>query len=230
MATKVIYKQGLKATYLALPDRSTDTLYFCTDTQELFKGDDLYTDGLRVIDSFADLPSFEKAADQKLYYCADSGCGYVLNSERTAWVQVIYGVDGDTLEINADGLLQIKTVPVDKVGGLDKFVSNIVQKAIGDLDTELVIATKEQAGAVKPDDSFDIAADGTLSLNNIPASKIANLSPVATAAINPQQMGIDEGVLSIIDIDSSLVSYRGASVESVLDKLEKTMLWEDFDS
>lgn len=172
---KVSYKQGSKATYLGLSERLSTALYFCTDTRELYKGDDLYTDGLRVVGSFAALPDFAKAADGKLYYCADSGCGYVLSKSRNAWLQVIHGVDDETLEINNSGLIQVKAVPVEKITGLDERINGVVEKAVGDLDIQIGLATKEKAGTVKPSDDFGIAEDGTLSLNPIAIEKITGL-------------------------------------------------------
>ena len=106
MAT-VSYKYGTKATYLGLVSRDPYALYWCTDTKELYKGDDLFTDGLRFVNSKAELPEYTVAADGIIYFCTDTGAGYVLNPERNGWTNVIYGVDGTTIEINEDGLLQV---------------------------------------------------------------------------------------------------------------------------
>lgn len=198
---KVSYKQGSKATYLGLSERLSTALYFCTDTCELYKGDDLYTDGLRVVDSFASLPEFAKAADGKLYYCADSGCGYVLNKNRNAWLQVIHGVDDETLEINESGLMQVKAVPVEKIAGLDEHINGVVEKAVGDLDIQIGLATKEKAGTIKPGDDFDIAEDGTLSLNPIAIEKVA---------------GLEDRLSNVEKAQVGGVHYRG-SVETVDD-------------
>lgn len=173
MATKVSYKQGTKETYLGLKERSPSALYFCTDTRELYKGDDLYSDGLRIVENFAALPAFQAAADGILYFCADSGCGYTLNKARNAWLQVIFGVDQETLEINESGLMQVKAVPVDKITGLDDHIGTIVEKAVGNLD--LGVATPDKAGTVKPSSDFEVGADGTLSLAPIEISKIDGL-------------------------------------------------------
>lgn len=103
----VSYKQGTKAQYLGLVSRDPYALYWCTDTKELFKGDDLYTDGLRVVNDKGSLPSFEVAAEGKVYFCADTGSAFVLNSTRDNWVQVLAGVDGTTIRINESGLLEV---------------------------------------------------------------------------------------------------------------------------
>lgn len=103
----VSYKQGTKAQYLGLVSRDPYALYWCTDTKELFKGDDLYTDGLRVVNDKASLPSFEVAAEGKVYFCADTGSAFVLNTTRNNWIQVLAGVDGTTIRINESGLLEV---------------------------------------------------------------------------------------------------------------------------
>lgn len=234
---KVSYKQGLKSTYLGLSERLATALYFCTDTHELFKGDDLYTDGLRVVTSHAALPEFTKAAEGKIYYCADSKCGYVLNETRDGWMQVIFGTDGETLEVNEGGLMQVKAIPVEKVAGLDTYVNGLVEKAVGNLDLNVDVATKEKAGIVKPSNDFEVGADGTLSLKAVAIEKVTGLEdrlnefqPVAKAGLNPAQMEIKDNVLSIIGVDSGVVSHRGASLQSVLDDMSKSLMWEDMDA
>lgn len=65
-------------------------LYFCEDTGEMFKGDVLYTDGVRVISTRADLPEYHCAADGVVYYTEDTRNGYMLSPDRTEWLQTIY--------------------------------------------------------------------------------------------------------------------------------------------
>lgn len=175
MATKVSYKQGTKATYLGLTERSSSALYFCTDTRELFKGDDLYSDGLRLVASYVALPAFSVAADGILYFCEDTGCGYVLNADRNGWIAVVHGVDNTTLEIGDSGLMQVKSVPVSSVAGLDEYVGTIVKEAVGELNVEVDFATVEKAGIVKPGKAFSVSEDGTLNLESVEISQIAGL-------------------------------------------------------
>lgn len=86
MGTKVVYKQGSKQTYLGLTSRLSNALYFCTDTKELYKGDDLYSDGLRFVSSISTLPEFSNAADGILYYCQAEKTCFVLNEARNDWL------------------------------------------------------------------------------------------------------------------------------------------------
>lgn len=180
MAAKVSYKQGTKKTYLSLIERSSNALYFCTDTKELFKGDDLYSDGLRIVASFDALPSFDVAADGILYFCENSGCGYVLNAARNAWLQVVYGVDNETIEVNANGLMAVKAVGISKVTGLADELQRIEALAVaGGVDAP--IATKDVAGIIKPGNEFAVAADGTMSLVAVGIEKVDGLEERLTA-------------------------------------------------
>lgn len=213
MATKVSYKQGTKATYLGLTERSASALYFCTDTRELFKGDDLYSDGLRLVANYAALPAFTVAADGILYFCEDNGCGYVLNAARNGWIAVVHGVDDTTIEINDDGLMQIKAVPVTSVTGLDEHITTIVEKEVGDLTPEVGFATVEKAGIVKPGAEFNVAEDGTLSLEAVEIAKIA---------------GLEERLSNIEAAQVGGVHYKGsvATVEDLPEGAEQGDLYE----
>lgn len=178
---RVSYKQGTKATYMGLNERLSTALYFCTDTHELYRGNDLYTDGLRVVDNYEALPEFSKAAAGKLYFCSDTGNGYVLNETYNGWTQVLFGVDNDTLEINETGLMQVKSVPAEKVTGMEDRVSELVKVAIEKIDLNVAPATKEKAGVVKPGEDFEVGADGLLTLKPMAVGKVEGLEDRLTS-------------------------------------------------
>lgn len=171
MAVKVAYKHGTKQTYLSLTERSPYALYWCTDTKELFKGDDLYSDGVRIVESYAGLPAFEIAADGILYVCKDTGNGYVLNDTRDGWMQVIYSADNETIGINEDGFIAVKKIPIATVDGLEDRLTNIEQSVVAGAP----IATNDTAGIVKASEEIAVAEDGTMSLVSIPQSKVSGL-------------------------------------------------------
>lgn len=137
MAAEVLYRQGTKEEYMSLPVRLANALYFCTDTKELFKGDDLYSDGMRVVASFSDLPIFTQAAANKLYVCTDTGCGYVLNSTRSGWDIVVHGVDHSTISYDDYGLMRVEAVPVELVAGLSEKVNFLIDAKL-DLDMSAI--------------------------------------------------------------------------------------------
>ena len=161
MAVKVRYKQGTKQQYLALPERLSNALYWCTDTRELFKGDQLYSDGVRLIASYDALPAFDVAAEGILYVCEDTGAGFVLNSTRDGWLPVVVAPDEETIERNADGLLAVKAVPLQSVTGLEDKLQEIEQKIV--------------AGGVSFSDEFEAAEDGKIHLKAVEIAKVSGL-------------------------------------------------------
>lgn len=168
---KVRYVQGKKASYLALDSYDPLALYFCTDTNELFKGDQLYSDGVRIVLNYESLPAFSVAADGILYYCKSNGCGYVLNEERNGWLVAIHGVDNDTIAVNEQGLLSVEAIPIEKVTGLSDELQRI-EKIVVDGAS---VATADKAGIVKPGSEFAVSADGTLSLVSVEIAKVGGL-------------------------------------------------------
>lgn len=169
---KVRYVQGKKASYLALGSYDPLALYFCTDTNELFKGDQPYSDGVRIVLNFASLPAFNVAADGILYFCKENGCGYVLNEERNGWLTAIHGVDNETVGLNDTGLLAVKSVPISSVANLESELQRIEAVALAGGS----FATIEKAGIVKPGSEFAVAADGTLSIASVGIEKITGLA------------------------------------------------------
>lgn len=67
-----------------------NALYFCIDSRELYRADQLLTDGVRVVSTYNDLPAFNVAADGILYFVEETKNGYVLNTARDGWLQVVY--------------------------------------------------------------------------------------------------------------------------------------------
>lgn len=94
---------GYKSEYVSIPRHNPIGLYFCADSRELFLGDKLLSDGLRVVPTFADLPSISehKAAEGVIYFVEETKNGYVLPSGRSDWLQVIYApTTGDGGEVD----------------------------------------------------------------------------------------------------------------------------------
>lgn len=163
MAIKVSYKQGTKATYLSLLSRNPNALYFCTDTKELFRGDDLYSDGLRLVESYSTLPSPALAADGILYFCKDNSCGYVLNEARSEWLPVVHGVDNVTIGLNDNGLLTVKSITIETVAGLDDKLTEIEERIVSGGATLI------------PSEEFILSDAGVLSIKAIEPVKIVGL-------------------------------------------------------
>lgn len=90
MAKNVRFVKTTKEKYLKRDTYDPLALYFCDDTGEMFKGEQLLTDGMRVIPTYADLPECSCAADGVVYYVHDTRNGYILSPDRTEWLQTIY--------------------------------------------------------------------------------------------------------------------------------------------
>lgn len=229
MAVKVLYKKGTKATFLGLAKRDANALYFCTDSRELYKGNDLYSDGLRIVSTYAELPPVAEAADGKLYFCADTGNGYVLNDARAGWTPVFYGFDGDTLGLNENGLLSVKAVPLASVTGL-----------VGELER---IEKLSASGGVKFGPEFQKDGSDAIELKAVAIKKVEGLEdrlsaiekleptgikPIAKANLNASEFEIDNTeTLNIVKVSSAKVDHHGEVLEDVIDRLSAGLTWED---
>lgn len=94
---------GSKKQYLGLTKYDPLALYFCYDTRELFWGDLLLSDGMRVVATFANLPATQEAADGIVYFVTETRNGYVLSNDRTEWIQVIQaptGGNGQSIDLS----------------------------------------------------------------------------------------------------------------------------------
>lgn len=90
MKMNVRFFAGTKEQYLNLASHNPFALYFCEDTQEMFWGDRIISDGIRVVQTKADLPECPCAADGVVYYVTETRNGYVMAPDRSGWLQTIY--------------------------------------------------------------------------------------------------------------------------------------------
>jgi hypothetical protein len=86
----VRFVKTTKERWLKRDTYDENALYFCQDTNEIFKGSNIYTDGIRVVPTYADLPSCPTAADGVVYYVTETRNGYVMAPDRSGWLQTIY--------------------------------------------------------------------------------------------------------------------------------------------
>lgn len=66
-----------------------NALYFCKDSGALYRGSQLLSDGARIVESYADLPDFNVAADGIIYYVLDTRNGYLLNQTKDGWISIM---------------------------------------------------------------------------------------------------------------------------------------------
>lgn len=99
MAKNVKFVQTTKQKWLNRDTYDPAALYFCIDTGELFKGNVLFTEGVKIVPTRDALPSFECAADGVVYYITDTKAGFMISPDRTEWLQTIYAPVADVNSI-----------------------------------------------------------------------------------------------------------------------------------
>ena len=109
-------------------------LYFCEDTGELFKGNILFTEGVKVVATRDDLPSFECAADGVVYYVTDTRAGFMLAPTRDAWLQTIYAPVIDITSIPEGEEYNVVTT-VGAVRDIEKKIYDYINQEVGNVDS-----------------------------------------------------------------------------------------------
>lgn len=153
MAAKVLFSYGLKDLYNALTVKDENTLYFITDSHEIYKGSELIADKTELNVKFVSaIPSAATAVENVLYIATVGG-------KTTSWVKsgstMIQVGGGEATEI-ADGVLKIsnfaegtitKTLDTatDEQIPTAKAVSDAITAAVSQLDTAFVDVTTEAA-------------------------------------------------------------------------------------
>ena len=118
-----------KAKYLNRDTYDSTALYFCEDTGEMFKGHAVYTDGFRVIPTYADLPECPCAADGVVYYVTETRNGYVMAPDRSGWLQTIYAPVTDVSSI-PDGEEYNVVTTVGAVRDMEKAIYEYVDEQV----------------------------------------------------------------------------------------------------
>lgn len=131
---KVLFSYGVKANYLALSAKDENTLYFITDSQEIFKGNQLVADKTKLNVSFLDaIPTVETSAPNVLYVATVGG-------KTTMWIK-----DGDSIVQTGGGEA---TEISDGVITISKFADGTVAKTLDDASDTTIPTSKAVADAI----------------------------------------------------------------------------------
>lgn len=106
-----------------------NALYFTKDSHEMYWAEKLLTDGFRYVQSFDKLPSFDTAADGKIYFVLSTGKGYVINTERNAWHLVIYAATNNIDQV-AEIELHETVLTVSAARALENQLKKYVQDQV----------------------------------------------------------------------------------------------------
>ena len=139
---QVIFRYGTSAAFTSLPVKDENSLYFLTDSQQIYKGEQLVSDVTKLNVTFtATEPTPEDAQEDMLYVVTTpEGTGIYVKSEET-----ITQVGGGEAQEIADGIVSIDKLapglvatdlssPSDTTIPTTKAVSDAIQAAIDEID------------------------------------------------------------------------------------------------
>ena len=133
MARNVRFIRTTKEKWLKRDSYDPLALYFCEDTQEMCKGDQVLTDGIRVVPTKADLPACPLAADGVIYYIAATKSGYMMSPDRTEWLQTIYAPVEDVTTIPEDEVYNTVTT-VGAVRDIENAIYTYIDQEIAKVE------------------------------------------------------------------------------------------------
>lgn len=207
---KVLFSYGVKANYLALSAKDENTLYFITDSHEIFKGTQLIADKTKLNVSFVDtIPTAETSVPDVLYVATVGG-------KTTMWIKngdsMIQAGGGEATEI-ADGVITISkfadgTVATtldaasDSTIPTSKAVADAIANAVKGLDGAFVDVSAEAApeGSTGTVIKFT-AKDG--STKQVTVADIFLASATYDNATHKLKLTLNDAASSIVEVDLS---------------------------
>lgn len=133
MAKNVRFVKTTKEKYLNRETYDPLALYFCEDSGEMYKGDMIISDGVRVVPTHADLPELSVAADGVVYYITETRNGYVLSPDRTEWLQTIYAPATDAYIVPESEIYNTVTT-VGAVRDIEVTIYKYIDDAIDNIE------------------------------------------------------------------------------------------------
>lgn len=217
--------------------KDPETLYFCKDTRELFKGNESYSEGVRFVANYTNLPMLATAADGVIYVCQDTNEGYVINRTAGEWVKVTstttqIEVDNETIELNTSGLIAVKAVPIAKITGLEDRLSNIESVMTGGIHFKGSVETVEAlpADAVQGD-FYQVTADGSEWCYN--GTEWFEFGTPGSGEgpgleLDTEQFVVTEtGVATLASVPCNVVKYNDEPLANTLDEVTSALTWQD---
>lgn len=156
MAKNVRFIRTTKEKWLARDTYDPLALYFCEDTQEMCKGDQVLTDGIRVVPTKADLPECPYAADGIIYYVTETKNGYMMSPDRTEWLQTIYAPAKDVTTIPESEIYKTVTT-VGAVRDIEAAIYKYIDEEIANVE---VSGSQGKDGADGEDGKTPYIQDG----------------------------------------------------------------------
>ena len=163
---QVLFRTGTKSQYNDLGTKDSSTLYFITDTHEIFKGETNYTDSVIVVTAF---PSSD-ILQGKLYVNSSTlECKIYVGS---SWVTINPGY-----VTTIDGSGTANDAKLATIAAIKTYVQSQVSAQESALEEhEALLATTSQAGHVTVDGTTIVSTSGKIGVGTIPQSKVTNLT------------------------------------------------------
>ena len=138
----------------------------------------------------------------------------------------------DEIAVSEDGTMTLVAVQQSKVTGLEERLGNIEAAAVGGIHYKgSVPSYGDLPQSAEQGDLYEVELDNSEWCWNgekwFEYGKTTNLSPIATAEINPKQFIIQENTLSMIGLESRLVQHRGKTLDQILDEVSGAIIWEE---
>ena len=125
---KVLFSRGPSTVYTGLPEKQADTIYFLTDTQQIYLGEQLIADTTKLNVQFVDaVPEFDTAEEDVVYVVPGTNGGIYVKGDST-----MDQVSGGEAESVKDGVLD-----------LGNFQEGVVSTEIGGSPTDDTIPTSQ---------------------------------------------------------------------------------------
>ena len=191
-----------------------NALYFCIDSRELYRADQLLSDGVRIVATYDNLPTFDVAADGILYFVEETKNGYVLNATRDAWLQVVYAPikglesipEGSTIA-TTETVLEVKEEILNTVYTKEQ----IDAMGLGGGVESITFAGTEMANT---DGAFSIDKDAALNALGIVVPEGEESAVIATETV------VNEKVVAMSDELKAYIDEQINNIQSSADSMD----------
>lgn len=219
MAQNVLFKIGTRAQFDAIVTKSETTLYWLSDTQELYKGDVLFGKGALASEEASGLLSAEDYKKLKELIATGGAVeltpvnGSIVIEDKKIGVG-LSAVEGNMLSIKDDGLF---VAPVDltsvenRLTAVEGSIAQLQEDIVGGIRYKGAVATIDDLPAdAKQGDLYEVTADGSEWCYNGEEwfeYGSAHFTPVAGSGI---QINGNEIAVKIAEESHGLVAVDGA--------------------
>jgi hypothetical protein len=176
MSQNVIFKIGTRAQFNAIVTKNQNTLYWLSDTQELYKGDILFGKGALASETASGLLSSEDYKKLKELIATGGTVdltpvdGSIVIEDKKIGVQ-LSKVDGNILSVETDGLFAtVDLKPIEnrltavegRLDPVEQDIADLKKSIVGGIRYKGSVDTKEQLPAnAQTGDLYEVSADGS---------------------------------------------------------------------